>query len=333
MTDKAKKWMKYERRWKIRDIYFNKALRRHMIVKYLHREPVMLHYAKKWVMSRKKTNQYIKEKIESGIPFFICRFGNTELSIMTSVLKNRIVGQSAENDERWRSWFERSCDVSGFFPNDISITEPFTDLMLECCKKVDMLAMWHLHMEDFVIEEYLPQADITFLFYLEPWLAKNPWSAALKGKKVLLIHPFEDTIRSQYAKRELLFPGRDVLPEFELKTLKAVQTLAGATDDRFATWFEALDYMYKEAMKIDFDIAIIGCGAYGFPLGAKLKAAGKQAIHLGGATQLLFGIKGRRWEENYPSKIAACFNEAWVYPADSERPVSAENVENACYWK
>ena len=50
-------------------------------------------------------------------------------------------------------------------------------------------------------------------------------------------------------------------------------------------------------MKIDFDVAIIGCGAYGFPLAAKLKQAGKQAIHLAGATQLLFGIKGKRWEE------------------------------------
>ena len=46
-----------------------------------------------------------------------------------------------------------------------------------------------------------------------------------------------------------------------------------------------------------FDVAIIGCGAYGMPLAAMLKQAGKQAIHLGGATQLLFGIKGKRWEE------------------------------------
>ena len=53
--------------------------------------------------------------------------------------------------------------------------------------------------------------------------------------------------------------------------------------------------MYTEAVKIDFDTAIIGCGAYGFPLAAKLKAAGKQAFHMGGATQLLFGIKGSRW--------------------------------------
>jgi hypothetical protein len=123
------------------------------------------------------------------------------------------------------------------------------------------------------------------------------------------------------------------LPEFELKTLKAVQTIAGEKDERFSTWFEALEYMFEETMKIDFDIAIIGCGAYGMPLAAKLKKTGKQAIHLGGETQLLFGIKGKWWEENYPSKIASCFNEYWGYPADSEKPKNAGTVEMGCYWK
>lgn len=77
---------------------------------------------------------------------------------------------------------------------------------------------------------------------------------------------------------------------------KSVQTMCFNKDERFSDWFEALDFMYHEAMAKDFDVAIIGCGAYGFPLAAKLKRAGKIAIHLGGVTQLLFGIKGRRWE-------------------------------------
>ena len=154
--------------------------------------------------------------------------------------------------------------------------------MLEACRNVDLLAMWHIPMEDFVITEYMPQARLSFLGYLDPWTAKAPWTAALEGKKVLVIHPFEESIRSQYSRRELIFPGTKILPEFGLRTLKAVQTIAGEKDDRFCTWFEALDYMLAEALKIDFDVAIVGCGAYGFPLAAKLKACGKQAIHLGG---------------------------------------------------
>lgn len=88
--------------------------------------------------------------------------------------------------------------------------------------------------------------------------------------------------------------------------------------------------MYQKAMEIDFDIAIVGCGAYGFPLAAKIKAAGKQVIHMGGVTQVLFGIKGRRWVENPRSELK--FNDAWVYPMSSETPQNNKVVENGCYW-
>ena len=176
---------------------------------------------------------------------------------------------------------------------------------------------------------------MTYLLDLEPWSAPDhPWSAALKGKKVLVIHPFADTIIAQYKRREKIFPGTDILPVFDLRVLKAVQTVAEEIDDRFETWFDALEWMYNEALKINFDVAIIGCGAYGFPLAAKLKQAGKQAIHLGGATQILFGIKGKRWEKDdsflYVQKF---FNENWVYPSDDDKPLNAKSVAGGVYWK
>ena len=325
------KWKRYEKRWKFRDFYFNKCLRRHGIVKYFHREPVMPRFAHKTVMSSAKTNAYIFDMIESGKPFLACRFGNTELQTVVGNLKVKLLGHSKEADEYLDKWFTRLGKDSGFFPVDYQYLDKFTDCILHAAGQADLLAMWHLNMEDFIIEQYANQADLTFLFRLEPWLYNGrPWSAALKGKKVLVIHPFEDTIRAQYERRDKLFPGTDILPEFELYTLKAIQTLCGEKDERFGTWFDALDYMYKEAMKIDFDIAIIGCGAYGFPLAAKLKKAGKQAIHLGGATQILFGIWGSRWDNVEP--IRKLKNEFWVRPSKEETPSGAKKVENACYW-
>lgn len=329
--DKKKKWKIYEARWKFRDFYFRKVLQRHIFEKYFHYDLCMPRFAHKWIMSAKSANEWLYEKILSGEPFMAARFGNTELSVITTVLKNRICGRSKENDERFDKWFPRLGEGAGFFPVADELADAFTDLMLNACKSVDLLGMWHCHMEDYVIEEYLPQADLTFLFRLEPWRCNNPWSRALKGKRVLVIHPFEKSIRKQYQKRELLFPGTEVLPEFELLTLKAVQTVAGERDERFETWFDALDYMYQEALKKDFDIAIIGCGAYGFPLAAKLKEAGKQAIHLGGVTQIMFGIKGKRWVECPTYRVA--FNEAWEYPLESETPRNSQRVEESCYWK
>lgn len=328
---KVHKWKFYEKRWKLRDFYFRKVLQRHIFEKYFHYDLCMPHFAHKWIMSTKATNEWLYQKILSGEPFMAARFGNTELSVITSVLKNRICGRSEENDERFDKWFTRLGEGAGFFPVEDKLADPFTDLMLKACKSVDLLGMWHCHMEDFVIEEYLPQADLTFLFRLEPWRCQEPWSRALKGKKVLVIHPFEESIQKQYQKRELLFPGTEVLPEFDLLTLKAVQTVAGEKDERFETWFDALQYMFDEAMKKDFDIAIIGCGAYGFPLAAKLKNAGKQAIHLGGVTQIMFGIKGKRWVECPTYRVP--FNEAWEYPLESETPKNSQKVEESCYWK
>lgn len=329
--DKKRKWLFYERRCKFRQFYFHKIIERNICHRFLNFDPVMLIYANRFVVNKAKTNQWIAEQIKSGKPFMVARFGNTELSVMTSVLKRRIFGNTNEVQQRFDKWFYRLGELSGFFPAEPELAEKFTDLMLEACKEVDLHAMYHCEMDDYILTEYMPETMLTYLNYIEPWRnEKDPWTAALKGKKVLVIHPFDETIRAQYANRGAIFPGTDILPEFELKTLKAVQTIAGEVDDRFETWFDALEYMYQEAIKIDFDIAIIGCGAYGMPLAAKLKKAGKQAIHLGGVTQILFGIKGRRWLDNPRAQVK--FNDAWVYAKASETPKNSRVVENNCYW-
>ena len=43
--------------------------------------------------------------------------------------------------------------------------------------------------------------------------------------------------------------------------------------------------------KTDYDICLIDCGAYKFPLAAHAKRQGKKAIHLDGSLQLLSKIK------------------------------------------
>lgn len=324
------KWNLYEKRSQFRSFYFHKAIRRHIFEKYLDKDPYLPFYANHWVMGMKKTNQWIAGKIKDGSPFMVARFGNTELSVMTSVLKRRLFGNTPEIAERFNEWFHNLQELSGFFPNQPGLAEEFTDLMLQSCKNIDVLAIYHCHLDDYIVTEYMPKTKVTFLNHIEPWRCKTPWTAALEGKKVLVIHPFEESIKEQYEKRDLLFPDADVLPRFELKTLKAVQTIAGEKDERFETWFDALEYMYQEALKIDFDVAILGCGAYGLPLAAKLKAAGKQAIHMGGVTQILFGIKGRRWLDN--PRAGVIFNDAWAYPKESEKPKKSDVVENHCYW-
>lgn len=286
-------------------------------------------YSNKKVLSSAEANSVIATMIDSRSPFLVARFGATEL------LNVRNSDFPIRGEKGTIRYFSQLCNWSGFFPEDLNLLDGFISLIKSSLQEIDVFAIWFQTFEDYYIESLMDKdVRCTYLLNLEPWRSPDaPWSAALKGKKVLVIHPFSETIQAQYQKREKIFPGTDILPEFDLKTLKAVQTLAGNKDDRFGTWFEALEWMYQEAMKIDFDVAIIGCGAYGMPLAAKIKSAGKQAIHLAGATQLLFGIRGKRWDTDPAFEyVRKWYNDAWVYPGQQDRIQNGNTVEGACYW-
>ena len=220
----------------------------------------------------------------------------------------------------------------GFFPSDDENIRRFGRIMVESAKKLDALAYWDSFMQQYLLEDVCPAGTVvSYLENLEPYRNQEaPWSRALEGRKVLVVHPFASTIENQYQNRAFLFENEDVLPDFQLKTLVPPQTIAGTRDPRFADWFQALAFLEDESDQIDFDVAIIGCGAYGFPLAAHVKEAGRQAVHLGGATQMLFGIKGRRWDLKPIS--AELYNEHWVRPSSNEKPGNAKAVEGGCYW-
>jgi hypothetical protein len=221
---------------------------------------------------------------------------------------------------------------SGFFPPDPKLIPRFCKTYEEGTAHVDILACYGTFMENYLMKKNAPKGAIYIgNRIIEPYYFAEPCSKELKGKRVLVIHPYEETIVEQYKKHDKLFANKDVLPDFELHVLKAVQTVGTQHDDRFKDWFEALDYMYREAMKIDFDIAIIGCGSYGMPLAARLRAANKTAIHIGGATQILFGIKGERWDR-YSPYISGLYNEYWSRPSKSETPLGHKEVEGNSYW-
>jgi hypothetical protein len=266
----------------------------------------------------------IRGLLEGNVTGMIARFGSTEIKavlwphlpwVVRRVLERRVTSNMTV--------------ASGFFPPSRAAIERFSALMYDEMGQVDILGSWRP--EEYLLQRHLLKAKRVPLTALEPYLSSHPWSETLEGRKVLVVHPFSRTIESQYNNhRHQLFEDRRVLPKFgHLETIQAVQTIAG-NKSRYTDWFEALESM-KDAMDAtSYDVAIIGCGAYGFPLAAHAKRRGKLAVHLGGATQILFGIKGKRWDAN--PQISRLYNEWWVRPAPEERVVDAHRVENACYW-
>lgn len=284
-------------------------------------------------------SQLIYEALTSDKPCMIARFGSTELSCLMNYIgvhveKKQVFNYITGKTNPW--WWDKNImnqmqQWSGFFPPTVEKIEQFCELMLNDIKEVDILGSWQ-QSESYFDEELKNVQKVNFEL-LNPYFSVEPWTKALKGEKVLVIHPFEQTIISQYQKRKLLFENPNILPDFELKTIKAVQSLAGEKT-KYKDWFEALDYMKSEIDKVDYNICLIGAGAYGLPLAAYVKRQGKKAVHLGGSLQLLFGIKGKRWDGQYNDKYnySQFYNKYWVRVSENEKPKNADIVEGACYW-
>ena len=222
--------------------------------------------------------------------------------------------------------------VAGFFPPTPLALSRFSEQVLKEIEMVDVLGSW-IPAEKQISHLFSPSIQLIEREVMNPFFADDPWTLALENRKILIIHPFEETIRSQYAQRDRLFTKK-ILPDFELSTLKAVQSSA-KTKTTHSDWFAALNHMQKQMEEIDFDIALIGAGAYGFSLAAHAKRLGKTGIHIGGSLQLFFGIKGTRWEDsNYSPKYnyAQLMNEHWVKPSTPETPKNVSLVEDSCYW-
>ena len=295
-----------------------------------------------------ETADIIMAQLAADSPCMIARFGSTELSCVTNYMaikhhKNEVMKFIRDDISEW--WWNESImqqmqEWSGFFPPTEENLAKFSELIMEDEKQLDILVSWVKAEKK--IKEYLPQGLKKIkLIPFDPFWAENPWTQVLEGKKVLVVHPFAKQIERQYKNnREKLFKNPKILPDFELHTIEAVQSLGGDCN-KFKDWFEALEWMKSEMDKVDYDIALIGCGAYGFPLAAHAKRTGHKGIHMAGSLQLLFGIKGKRWENpnhgaatlGYQGAYPALFNEYWEYPDDIFKPKNADKVEGSCYWK
>jgi hypothetical protein len=303
-------------------------------------KPEVSGFGRNWRMfpTKEYASTLISKTLLSNKPSMIARLGSTELSCMVNYLGVKhpetyksIKGYITNQSPPW--WWNQSTlnqmqQWSGFFPARVDKIEQFCELMIKDLSNVDILGSW-LNEESFFNYE-LSNAKKVMLEDLEPFFTPNPWTKSLEHKKVLVLHPFAETIKSQYQRRETLFDN-GLLPQFDLEVIPAVQSIAGQKTE-FNDWFAALDSMKEQITKRDFDICILGCGAYGFPLASFVKNMGKQSIHIGGATQLLFGIKGKRWEKFIVYPYANLFNENWVRPNSNETPQKSTRVEGGCYW-
>jgi hypothetical protein len=283
----------------------------------------------------------LSKKIDLGEPLCIGRLGGEESRYLGALSKSYSRNFVTRKLIQPTLTKRRSSvgKLAGFYFSSSDEEKKFYDLYLECLNKTDVLGIWGTAFAWFENRGLNGSATAINLGATSPWVEPypystnfkkvlRPWTSALEGKKVLVISPFARSIIEQYKHHKDLFYGVK-LPSFDLRTIKSPMTFTGNGSNGIS-WFDNLNIMESMMEEEVFDVALIGCGAYSFPLAAHAKKIGAQGIHCGGGLQLFFGIMGNRWvHSDYVLKYK---NNFWKYPEDDERPMNAQEVENSSYW-
>lgn len=267
--------------------------------------------------------------LRDGRPFAAGKIGGAELLAME--YQDHRIRPEWPREWSWVRPARRLMNNAGFFPLDKVAFRDWHEIMVQAVRAMDFLSAWQTDpflrdYEERLIRDLAPASrDIAIEKLGRPILPD------LLPFRWLVVSPFILSIRRQLPHlRKVHDP--EACQEGDWSRPAATCQLVRCPfqshlePSPYRSWKEGLERLGAEIASRDFDVALIGAGAWSLPLAAEIKATGRSAIHLGGETQLLFGIKGKRWE-NY-----GIFNEAWISADASEMPAHRNRVEDGCYW-
>ena len=286
-------------------------------------------------LSLKESNDKLIELLKSNKPFYVTRMGIGAETYITYTYKisNNV------NNNNIRQYLPMLSNNAGIY--NITTAQSlikYCSMYFNSIKNSNHLACF----KDAIINEqkYMkPNNEILYSRILEPFYCClediKPWSHFLYGKKVLIISPFIESFKTQLKNNFQIFknPEKKIfLDNQEFIFYKCFQTSAGNYIHK--NWEETFVIMCNDISKLDFDIALISCGGYGVPLSYYIKKElQKSAIYIGGGLQLLFGVMGKRWENNDMWKKIIKENESnFIKPSGYEIIKNNNNIENGCYW-
>lgn len=276
-------------------------------------------------VNRKQVCEDITAAVNGRQPYLAARFGSFEGRICYySKLLNAEVPKYLVTAARRNA---------GICNADAAVLKRFSDIYLSAAAEANLLALFDFEGQE-ELAKFTQNNSYSIISSLNPLVQYEskliPWTRSLSGRRLLVIHPFSKTIEAQLARRheiphlKWLFPN-----DLEISLIKPSNT-AGRVVDIRQNWFDELNMMKDVISEQSFDVAIIGAGAYGLPLGAFIKSLGKVAIHAGGATQLYFSILGARWDRFFGENGLS--SHGWVRPLDVDTPSFASRIEGGCYW-
>ena len=282
--------------------------------------------------------------ILSDKPYLISRVGNVEINACRG--KHLTKFPSSEPIPTLNTIDQYIRKNAGFYfknqTNHLTCREIFyiwQQKYINCIFKSDIVLVYKHHLKDFEIVFQKETNVIDKLKYevffedLEFYLLLLEYYTTILDKKILIISHFTDTMKKQLDKLHLIFPNFKI-KKTNIIFYKSFQSIEGNYPHN--NWLETFQIMIDDISKINFDISFMGCGCYGLPIAHYIhKEMKKSALYIGGIVQLLFAIKGRRWDirSNFSSHfLFKKINDYWIFPAEHEKPLNYKNVEEGCYW-
>lgn len=279
------------------------------------------------------SNEIIRRTIEKyntgGDPFIISRIGSAEGYVSAIYLSRKKLEMG------YTKVLENN---AGIYNCDKNRLKTYCEKYNRCIENSRYMACFDKLCAD-LQNYYLKRFKITAIHSrsLEPFYAvlegDKPWTHALRGKKVLIINPFVDSMQKQLDAGFQIFKHEKLFCEGqEFVFYKCYQTSCG--NNVHDNWLKTFHIMCQDIEKLDFDIALLGCGGYGLPLCDFIKTKlNKSAIYIGGGLQLMFGVMGKRWENNEMwKKIIRENNCQFIRPSGDEIIGGKNKVEGGCYW-
>jgi hypothetical protein len=225
----------------------------------------------------------------------------------------------------------RLANNAGFFPVELDAYRGWNREMRASIAHLDFVCLWQtdpflrLYESEFVSKNAEKAQRIPM-----GWLGKSILHE-IADFRCLVISPFIKTMQMQLPRmRQIHDPENQTNTNWE-KLASNIRFLRCPLQwhlepSPYRSWAEGLEILSGKVAQEQFDVAVIGAGAWSLPLAAQIKKSGRSAIHTGGETQLFFGIKGQRWNH------IDFYNSAWVSVLPEETPELRAKIDDACYW-
>ena len=262
-------------------------------------------------------------------PFVAGKIGGAEL--MALEYQDHWIRPGWPKRWSWRRPAARLMNNAGFFPLKKGPFDRWQQTMRLAIASTDFLCAWQTDSflrvyEEGLIGDLAPGSRDISLGNLG-----LPLMPALLPFRWLVVSPFVVSIGRQLPRLREVHDPQGMIEGSWGQPAKTCQLVrcpfqSHLEPSPYPSWEEGLERLSQDVSKVDFDVALIGAGAWSLPLAARIKASGRSAIHLGGQTQLMFGIKGSRWESY------GIYNDSWVTADPSEMPANRDRVEQGCYW-